>query len=188
MPYPSQVNRARILEEAGRMIAQEGYEALSLAKLAGALGIKAPSLYKHFASKGDLLRALNAATAQQLSQALVKAAGTAAGESALLAIGRAYRQFAHSQPHAYFLAYGRTPPDARPDDHFLEGLALPLEQAWAACVGAEKALPALRGQWALAHGWVTLELENHIRRGGDLDATYEQVMRAYVRGWLGHAS
>ncbi len=44
----------RILEEAVRLFAREGYEAVSLDELAKAVGIKAPSLYKHFRSKRDI--------------------------------------------------------------------------------------------------------------------------------------
>jgi AcrR family transcriptional regulator len=44
----------RILEEAVRLFAREGYEAVSVDEIAGAVGIKAPSLYKHYRSKRDI--------------------------------------------------------------------------------------------------------------------------------------
>jgi AcrR family transcriptional regulator len=40
------------------LLARDGVEALSLGAVAKALGIKPPSLYKHFASRGDLEAAL----------------------------------------------------------------------------------------------------------------------------------
>lgn len=45
----------RILHEAVRLFAREGYEAVSVEQIAGAVGIKAPSLYKHYRSKRDIL-------------------------------------------------------------------------------------------------------------------------------------
>lgn len=46
--------KERILEEAVELFAREGYAAVSVEQIAGAVGIKAPSLYKHFKSKRDI--------------------------------------------------------------------------------------------------------------------------------------
>lgn len=46
--------RDKILTEALRLFAAEGFEAVSVERIAAAVGIKAPSLYKHFASKRDI--------------------------------------------------------------------------------------------------------------------------------------
>jgi len=49
-------------------------------------------------------------------------------------------------------------------------------------VGEEAALPALRGGWALVHGFVMLEISGQFRRGGDLDAAFAHAVAAYIRG------
>lgn len=46
--------KQRILEEALRLFAMNGYEAVSVEHIAKATGIKAPSLYKHYKSKRDI--------------------------------------------------------------------------------------------------------------------------------------
>ncbi|MBR2836258.1 MAG: TetR/AcrR family transcriptional regulator [Coriobacteriales bacterium] len=46
--------KQRILAEAVRLFAQEGYEAVTVEDIAQAVGIKAPSLYKHYKSKRDI--------------------------------------------------------------------------------------------------------------------------------------
>lgn len=46
--------RRRIMTAALRLFAQNGYEAVSVGQIAGAVGIKAPSLYKHYRSKRDI--------------------------------------------------------------------------------------------------------------------------------------
>jgi AcrR family transcriptional regulator len=48
----------RVLDVALRMFANESYDAVSVRRLANALGIQAPSIYSHFASKSDLLQAI----------------------------------------------------------------------------------------------------------------------------------
>ena len=43
--------REKILDEALRLFARRGYDAVSVTEIADAVGIKAPSLYKHYSSK-----------------------------------------------------------------------------------------------------------------------------------------
>ena len=47
--------KQRILDEALRLFSQSGYDAVSVERIATAVGIKAPSLYKHFKSKQEIL-------------------------------------------------------------------------------------------------------------------------------------
>ena len=46
--------KERILNEAVKLFSQKGYDAVSVADIADAVGIKAPSLYKHYKSKRDI--------------------------------------------------------------------------------------------------------------------------------------
>ncbi|MDY3929578.1 MAG: helix-turn-helix domain-containing protein [Clostridia bacterium] len=46
--------KERILSEALKLFAQKGYEAVGVTEIADAVGIKAPSLYKHYKSKRDI--------------------------------------------------------------------------------------------------------------------------------------
>ncbi|MGN0733026.1 MAG: TetR/AcrR family transcriptional regulator [Emergencia sp.] len=48
----------RILLEALRLFSQRGYDAVSVEQIAGAVGIKAPSLYKHYRGKQDIFDAI----------------------------------------------------------------------------------------------------------------------------------
>ena len=49
--------KQRVVATATRMFAENGYAGVSMRDLAGDIGIQAPSLYSHFASKADLLLA-----------------------------------------------------------------------------------------------------------------------------------
>ena len=53
-----ETTKQRILSEALKLFAAKGYEAVSVAQIAGAVGIKAPSLYKHYESKRDIFHSI----------------------------------------------------------------------------------------------------------------------------------
>ena len=185
MPYPNRVDKARIVQMAHQLIADEGVDALSLNKLASLLGVKAPSLYRHVGNKEQLLQAVNLLTLNQLFSALDNAITHArdAPSSQLVAILQAYRRYAHAQPQLYMLAMTTKPGEGRPDEDALVQMVLPLQGLIKQISGEEKSLAALRGAFALVHGYVMLELNEQLQRGGDLDETFDVVVRAYLAGW-----
>lgn len=182
-PYPAQVNREVIIQRALELLETHGVERLTLQQLAASLGIQAPSLYRYFRNKNDLLRAVNSITSERLVAAIRAAAAGAGPEERMLHMAQAYRAFAHHHPITYALAFSGSRPDLQPAPEVLEGLVLPVQAAMARLVGSEDSLPALRGVWALIHGFVSLELTGQFQRGGDLDAAFDAVISAYLRGW-----
>ena len=50
--------KERILDEALNLFSERGYEGVSVDDIASAVGIKAPSLYKHYAGKEDIFNSL----------------------------------------------------------------------------------------------------------------------------------
>ena len=57
--------KERILLEALRLFSWKGYDAVSVEQIADAVGIKAPSLYKHYKSKQDIFNAIFEETAKR---------------------------------------------------------------------------------------------------------------------------
>ena len=186
MPYPSQVNREIIVEKAREMIDSEGVDHISLSKLATALGIKAPSLYRYFDNKTELLQAVNTLTVQHLAGAClasIKNSDAQTPQERLLVMGDAYRAFAREHRATYILAYTNSSAEMRPDDAMLPGIALPLQAVFAELTGENDALAAMGGAWALLHGFLMLELNQQFRRLNDTSATFTQVLEAYIEGW-----
>ncbi len=185
IPYPTQVTREQIVQQAHDMIEAEGVAALSLAKLAAAFGIKAPSLYRHVGNKIGLLRAVNLLTTQNLFVAMHEAEKGASIDPTLrlLAIFQAYRKYAHNNPNSYQLAMTNQDDELRPDENVLVQMVLPIQSLMAEISGEANALAALRGALALVHGFAMLELNQQLRRGGDLDAAFTQSVKAYLAGW-----
>ena len=57
--------KERILLEALRLFSRKGYDAVSVEQIADAVGIKAPSLYKHYKGKQDIFEAIFEETAKR---------------------------------------------------------------------------------------------------------------------------
>lgn len=181
MPYPAQISREQIIATAASQIATNGVHTLSLGKVARTLNVSTPSLYRHIANKGELIRAVNLDTLEQLFAKFDEVDDTLPASDRLFALLNVQRTFAHANPHVYQLAF--TTPDHRPDEALLVKMVLPLQAIMVEVAGKANALAALRGALALVHGFVMLELNDQLRRGGDLSADFQQIIRAYLNGW-----
>lgn len=184
MPYPSQINPDQIVTTAATMIEAGGVEALSLTRLAEALGVKAPSLYRYYDGKTALLRAVNTLTRQIIISAVVRDAYAAGSPRAgVQAMAHTYRAEALARPAAYGLAYTNTIDDLRVSEEALLENWTSLVPVAARYVGEGDALVFMNGLWALAHGYVMLEICQNLRLDTDRDAAFRRVVDAYLDGW-----
>ena len=106
MPETRAAEAVRVARE---LLEAKGEAALSMRRLAAAMGIRAPSLYKHVPDKAALEVALIAAG---LAEAGARDGGRARVHLAGLA--RAYREWALCPPPAPLPAHDRAPPPPRP--------------------------------------------------------------------------
>ena len=53
-----ETTKQRIVTEAVKLFSKDGYEAVTVEQIATAVGIKAPSLYKHYKSKQDIFETI----------------------------------------------------------------------------------------------------------------------------------
>ncbi len=183
MPYPSQIDYDRIIESAREQIEAHGIDAVTLRMVADALGVKPPSLYRYVKNKNAMLLAVNEVTLQELADTIMQVADSCKTlTECLVEMAIAYRQYAHTHPVCYELAMSSNPEIKPPQDVQVQ-LILPLQDLFAQLTGDNDSLAALRGAFALLHGWVSLEINQQLRRGGDLSAHFEQSFRAYLAGW-----
>lgn len=154
-----------ILDAARALLDREGADGLTVGRLAEDLGIKAPSLYKHFAGKRAIEVQLIAAGFEQFAAGLQAA-------TTLEAIGRAYRAFALAHPHLYRLMNDRP----LPRDELPEGLE---QRAAAPLVALVGNADVARAAWAFAHGMVSLELAGRFPATADLDAAWATGLAAF---------
>lgn len=189
--------RVEIVEAADRLLADAGtVERLSLRGIARAVGITAPAIYAHFATKEQLIAAVVERRFAGLAAALDAAALDAAvpddavavdtrphrtGPHALVrARARAYVRFGLEHPGVYAVLFG---PAA---DHL--GLAYdgsPGQQVFALLLDPVAALVAPRGGdpltiaadlWVALHGIVALRSTQTGFPWGDLDAQVDRLV------------
>lgn len=166
-PPPPTASTARleeILDRAEEIVEAEGLDALTMRRLADAVGIRAPSLYKHVADKAELEGRLQERGLLGMGAAVRAAGGDASDFVA------AYRRFALDHPGMYSLTTeGRL---AR--DRIAPGV-----EDWSAAplvtlVGGDEHRARLL--WAAAHGLVVLELAERFPPGADLDAAWAELV------------
>ncbi|MGV3762064.1 TetR/AcrR family transcriptional regulator [Parapedobacter sp.] len=99
--------RTTILQQSWQIVEEEGWEALSIRKIADAIEYSTPMVYKHFENKDALLEAFSREGYARLADILVtaKASRTLPAEQ-LEAISEAYWQFAQEHPKHYQIMYG----------------------------------------------------------------------------------
>jgi AcrR family transcriptional regulator len=165
----------QIAQTARALLDAEGPQALTMRRIASALGIKAPSLYKHVPDKTALEALLVTAGFTELADALTAAAGVDADRaSKLAAIAGAYRAYAVAHPHLYRLMnYQPLRRDLLP-----AGLEQRAAQPLAEAVGHDEA--RARAMWAFAHGMVSLEIDGRFPSNADLDQAWHAGLSAFA--------
>src|SRR5215212_9021700 len=156
--------RARAIVSAAREILErEGPDGLTMRRLGDAVGIRAPSLYKHFPDKAAVEIALINEGFEQIAERFESA--LANGEDALVEVAIAYRAFARSHPHLYRLMTAGPLPRERLRPGVEARAAAPIVQA----VGDPN---LARAVWAFAHGMVILELDGRFPVDANLEAAW----------------
>jgi len=174
---------AQIADVARALLDAEGPQALTMRRIAGVLGIKAPSLYKHLPDKAALEALVVAAGFAELAGTLAAAADGADGADGsdgadgagrLAAIASAYRAYAVAHPHLYRLMnYQPLRRDLLPG-----GLEARAAQPLAEAAGYDEA--RARAMWAFAHGMVSLEIDGRFPPQADLDGAWRAGLAAFA--------
>ena len=175
---------ARLVDEAARLLIEQGPSGLSLRKVAAAAGVSTMPVYTLFGDKQGLLAAMHREGFRRLGDALAGAPRTDDPVMDLIALGLAYREAALASPHLYGLMFGRMAPEFSPD---AEGEAAadvtyqPLVDGVARCQRAG----AFEGDdphrialhlWSVSHGMVNLELNQQLPPVGDPADLYLEAL------------
>jgi AcrR family transcriptional regulator len=176
----------RLVDEAGRVLSDEGAAALSLRRLAAATGTSTMSVYTLFGDKSGLLTAMYRAGFERLGAAMAQAVASAPDPlTALAELGFAYRRTALANPHLYDLMFGRPVAAFEPqeaDRDIAQAAYRPLVDAVQRCMdagamvagGAERVASYL---WSVTHGMVSLELAGQLAEDPrDRDTAYTEAL------------
>lgn len=176
--------RERAIEVTLELLVKEDIHKLTMAKVAQAIGCKAPALYNHYRNKEALLRAVHdAGFAKMYSEKMAVAAqcpGTAFDR--LRAGGRAYISFALENTALYCLMFAPPKLTALADNPFESDIGRKslqfLTQGIMACQ-AERSVKDVDAQtlafvmWSAVHGAAMLMLQN---RTPSEVSEYDQLM------------
>jgi AcrR family transcriptional regulator len=166
-----------VVASAAELADADGLEALTLARLAAKLGIRAPSLYAHVGGLDDLRLRIGARGAAELGAALRDAAAGRARGDALDAVAHAYRAYARAHPGSYQALQfaGQTPEGAQ-----LVSVVLAVLRGYG--LQDDDAVHAARIVRAALHGFAALETSGGFQLALDLDDTYSRLIAVLDRG------
>jgi AcrR family transcriptional regulator len=178
-----------VVATAAQLADAEGLDAVTLARVAAALGVKPPSLYNHVAGRDGLLRGIALLGLAELAATLREAAVGRSGADGLQAAAEAYRAYVLAHPGRYAAGAITAP---APDDveHQAAGAAVldvlrGVLRSWS--LDDEQTLHALRGLRSAVHGFASLEAAGGFGIKLDLDTSFEHLVAALAAG-LGRAA
>lgn len=159
--------RRRLLEEAARILDEEGPSALSVRRLANAAGTSTMAVYTHFGAMGGVVDAVATEGFQRLIDHVATVAVSGDPAADLLAMAAAYRQNALENQHLYAVMFGAVSvrglgghgPDLGVAHAAFRQLADAIERAMQAGVLRAGDPAAVAAQfWSALHGYTMLEL------------------------------
>jgi AcrR family transcriptional regulator len=181
--------RERLLLAAAVLSAEEGWEAVSVRRVAERAGTTTRAVYALFGSKQGLEEELHAVMFERLLELMRASPRTDDPRSDLLELRHAYRTWATERPERYEALMHFVGPDAGPRS--AEGLAAArsasaeLRRAIARCAEAglidEDDVDALAVQWrAVGHGLAEFEIHGVLTDG---DESWRTVLGAVIDGY-----
>ena len=176
------LSTARVVEEAEAVADEVGLTRLTLAEVAGRLGVRVPSLYKHVDGMDALVRLVSVRAKSELGDVLARAAVGLSARDALVALCLAYRCWAQDHPGRY--ATTVTAPAAGDADDLAASTAV-VEVVFAVLAGyglAEDArVDATRTLRSALHGFLVLEDAGGFGLPVDVDRSFDALVAALDR-------
>ena len=183
----SGLDTARVVETAARIADADGLPEATLARVAEALGVRAPSLYNHVEGLPGLLRQITLLSLGEMTDTMRDAAVGRSGEDALRSVARAYRAYATQHPGRYASTI-RAPTSSDREliaaaERAVEVLTATL-RAWG--FAGEEALHRVRVVRSALHGFISIEAEGGFGLALSLDESFELMLQMLIAGLDAH--
>jgi len=173
----------RVVAEAVRIADADGLAAVTLARVAAALGVRTPSLYNHVGGHEALLRAVALQGLRELGDALRRAAVGRARGDALVAIADAYRAYAKVHPGRFAAAVaGRSIRDPALQDAGADVVAVLVAVVGGWGLADDDAIHAVRAIRSALHGFVEIEADGGFDIELDLDVSFARLVQTLAAG------
>jgi AcrR family transcriptional regulator len=187
--------RQQILEIAEELFVREGYEKVTMRRIAERIEYSPTTIYHHFADKGELFACLLESYHARLLAVMREINSRAPDPLAALRRGmRAYTEFGLANPSYYRLAF-LNPPEFKAESYLVEGsqgteLFLELRASVERCIrqGLFRAMDAgLAAQilWTMNHGVTSLLISNPNFPWAEREALIDGVVDCALAGLRG---
>lgn len=161
VPTPSRTSIEAITAAGGAILEDRGLAGLTMQAVAQAVGVKAPSLYKHVADRDALVGLITDSAALGLAAQLT-------GGDGLPGLARGLRAWAKDHPESYRLVFS-----GLGSAEVAAAAGAPVLAAARELVGEQDALSAARLITAWATGFISMELAGAFQMGGDVDDAFD---------------
>jgi AcrR family transcriptional regulator len=182
-PAPARTSQAAIVGAARGLLEDGGLDAVTMAAVAAAVGIRGPSRYTRVRDRDALLALGAEAAATELGEVVAAAsAGDGDPVARVVRAAGAFRALARSSPRSIALVFAGLGADLQPAVDIAATAARPLVTLAGELAGWERALPAARALTSFAWGFTTMEHAGAFRLGGDVDEAWRTGVAALARG------
>ena len=191
-PYHHGDLRAALLDEATRMIAEEGTESVTMRAIGRRLDVSRSAAYRHFPNKEALLVAVATQGFTRLHALLqaIDVAGADSDVAQLRQMGETYLRFAVENPARYRLMYGnealkreRYPQLQSAANGLLEELVqIIMSYQRAGAIKNHDARSLAYVAWSAVHGLASLVIDGQMQAPHDLDALTRLTTQTLIEG------
>ncbi|MBA3828588.1 MAG: TetR/AcrR family transcriptional regulator [Taibaiella sp.] len=181
--------RASILSAAWQLVSTEGWQAMSIRKIADAIEYSVPVIYDHFENKEAILLEFTKQGFRLLNDTIKKAtAPYTEPEAQIEAIAYAYWNFAFDNNEYYQLMYGMGLPGCDTVAQISElkdftGLVMdPINRMMEKSGNKDaEAFLKLHTFWSMLHGMVSINMMN---KGNSRDELNMMVLKDFIKGFI----
>jgi AcrR family transcriptional regulator len=181
--------RQHLCNLALKAFAEQGVEGLSLRSLAAAAGCSRSTPYRYFKNKADILAAVRQGEFQRMADQTERVAQEESDpQEKLVALARAYVNFAIERPDAYRVMYSVNQQDEQRYPDLLKQIKR-TQQPMANAVHEAIEEGSIHGDplnivhvlWAGLHGIISLHLSDKLHMGRDIEELAEVMIRSLSR-------
>jgi AcrR family transcriptional regulator len=178
----------RVVEEAADVADEIGLPQLTLAAVAGRLGVRLPSLYKHVDGMSALQRLVAIQATTQLGVVLGRAAVGKSGIQAVGAMFHACRTWAKEHPGRYEATVRAPDPDDAEHNAAAESVVRVIFDVLSAYeLRGDDVVDAVRALRATLHGFIALEQAGGFGMPVDVNRTFDRIIAGLaetISGWV----
>ena len=177
------LDRAQVVDAAVAIADAEGLAAVTLARVAAALGVRSPSLYNHVEGRDGLIRGVAARSTRELATALRRAATGRSGADAITAVAQAQRDYARRYPGRYAATVAAPAPgDAEHEAAAADAVDVLESVLGGAGLEGDDVIHAVRALRSAVHGFAALEASGGFALAVDPDDSFRRLVDAVATG------